>query len=126
MSKKDEVPQEGGKVNWDKLERLSQKGDGKSKKKKKKHSANHAEVQAARVQAAVKKLSDAERSLPYPDEFLAEINLMRGQIDSSGLDLSDLEDDDGSGPDDDSIESLLGDDEDGEYELDDELEDDED
>lgn len=92
MSKKNELPEEAGKVNWDRLERYSQKSDGRKKKKKR---VDDDEL----VKAVAENLSEEEKSSPYPDEFLAEINIMRNDLDGSPLDLSTLEEDDGEMPD---------------------------
>lgn len=96
MSKKNELPEEGGNVNWERLERFSKGSENKRHTKKKKKEASSKEVNEE-----VSKLSAEEKALPYPDEFLAEINLMRRAIDGGTIDLMAL-----PGMEDDSDEDL--------------------
>ncbi len=91
MSKKNDLPEEAGKVNWSRLESYSKKKDKKAKKKK-------AEDDTL-VKAVAQNLSEEEKASPYPDDFLAEINIMRNDIDGSGIDLNELDEDQGEEPD---------------------------
>ena len=104
MSKKNEIPEEGGKVNWDKLERFSQKGGGNKKKKQ------QLPKDKSLIKAVAENLSEEEKAMPYPDEFLAEINIMRGEFTTSGIDLENIEE--GEDDDLDTVDDLLDEDED--------------
>lgn len=109
MSKKNEIPEEAGKVNWDKLQNFSQKGGGKKKKKQ------QLPKDRSFIKAVAKKLSEEEKAMPYPDEFLAEINIMRGEFTSSGIDLNNIDEDDDKFADDedfDTVDDLLDEDDD--------------
>lgn len=87
MSKKKEIPEQAGHVNWDNLQNYSQKA-GKSKKPQLPKDRSY-------IKAVAKNLSEEEKAMPYPDEFLAEINIMRSEFEGSGieLNLSEKEDD---------------------------------
>ena len=94
MSKNNELPEEAGKVNWSRLESLS----GKGKKGKKPSKSKKAEDNSL-VKAVAQNLSEEEKMSPYPDEFLAEINIMRNDLDGGGADLLNIEEDEGEVPD---------------------------
>ena len=86
MSIIDENPnEEAGNVNWDKLEGQD---SSPSKPKKKKTTTVDEEVQEE-----VKNLTEEEKSLPYPDEFLADINFMRKDLGVGKYDISHLKED---------------------------------
>lgn len=84
MSNIDEIPSEGGFVNWDKLEG---KTDSKPKKKK------AAEELDEDIVDEMKNLTEDEKDSPYPDEFLADIKNMRKDLGVHSLDISHLKDD---------------------------------
>ncbi|MGB0521317.1 MAG: hypothetical protein ACPGJS_00080 [Flammeovirgaceae bacterium] len=84
MSNIDEIPDEAGNVNWDKLE--GKKSDDKPKKKK----VIDLEEE---VQEEMKNLTADEKSMLYPDEFLADINFMRKDLGVGDYDISHLKED---------------------------------
>ncbi|NLR90863.1 hypothetical protein [Flammeovirga agarivorans] len=59
-------------IDWDALEAEDNK-NSRSKQEEK--------VDVERINAEKKKLSNEERSNPYPDDFLAEINIIRDDYD---------------------------------------------
>ena len=92
MSKKNDLPDEAGKVDWERLEQYSKKKGGQKKKKK-------TSDDDALIKAVAANLTEEEKNSPYPDDFLADINIMRNDLDGGGIDLSSLEEDDGENPD---------------------------
>jgi hypothetical protein len=92
MNKNNEIPNEGGHVNWEKLERPKRKATNDGRVRKAKVKVQHENQEE--VDAEVKRLSEEEKSLPYPDAFLAEINLMRKKITGSKANIASLSDDD--------------------------------
>lgn len=73
MKKKEIKVETAGKVNWEKLE-------AKPVKKKKRASLEELpDVEG--IEEEKKNLTSHERSLPYPEEFLADINLLRKRLD---------------------------------------------
>lgn len=67
MANKNEIPDEAGNVNWDKM--VNKKDDSKKRIKK------TVDVEEE-VKAEKDKLTKKDKSFPYPDDFLADINLM--------------------------------------------------
>ncbi len=62
---------EAGNVNWERLEQLT----GKKQKKKVLPSESDEEIKHE-----ARNLSNAEKQMPYPDEFLADVNLLNKSI----------------------------------------------
>ena len=83
MSNIDEIPSEGGFVNWDKLEG---KSEGKPKKKKVEDKLDEEVVEE------LENLTEEEKESPYPDEFLADVKSMRKNFGINNLDISHLKD----------------------------------
>ncbi|MEN7550319.1 hypothetical protein AAG747_20535 [Rapidithrix thailandica] len=69
---KDRVQQEEGNVDWESLEKKSERQDRREE-----------EYDEEKVKDAVKNLSEEEKSMPYPDDFLADINLLMDEIKES-------------------------------------------
>lgn len=84
MSNIDEIPEEAGAVNWDKIEG---KTEGKKPKKKK------VEGLEEDILEEMDQLSEDEKSSPYPDEFLADVNFMRKDLGVGDYDISHLKED---------------------------------
>jgi hypothetical protein len=75
MANKNELPEEAGNVNWNKM--FNKPSDSNSKKRVKKTVDVEEEVKEAQD-----KLTKKEKSFPYPDDFLADVNVM---IKKSGM-----------------------------------------
>jgi len=81
MAKKlNEIPEEGGYVNWDKFEK---KAEEKPKKKKYK--------KAGKVVDEKVELSEKESASPYPDEFLADVNQLRKKMGIRDVRVDEIE-----------------------------------
>jgi len=86
MSNIDEIPEEGGFVDWDRLE-----GKQDNSKPKKKRRATDDELDEDVVEE-LKSLTEEEKESPYPDDFLADVNSMRKNFGINNLDISHLKD----------------------------------
>ena len=88
MAKVNEIPEEGGNINWNRFEK-----SGKTKKRKKTSPAQD----NSEVEEEKQSLTDDEQTSAYPDDFLADVNLMRKKIGVRDMptgeeEISDLED----------------------------------
>ena len=110
MSKNNEIPSEGGHVNWDKLGRTPRKGGSNGRVQKAKTKVQHENEEE--VAAELNLLTEEEKASPYPDEFLAEVNLMRKKITGSKADISNMADDDDAFDDDEVDDEIFDDDDD--------------
>lgn len=71
MAKKEVKIETAGKVNWEKLE-------AQSTKKKRPLKEEQPDIEG--IEHEKKNLTPYEKSLPYPEDFLADINLLRKKI----------------------------------------------
>ncbi len=84
MAKKNELPEEAGNVNWDKM--FNKPSDSNSKKRVKKTVDLEEEVKEEK-----EKLTKKEQSFPYPDDFLADVNVMLKKSGMNSMKSSDLD-----------------------------------
>lgn len=71
MKKKD-LPNEAGNVNWEKLEKESKKG--------KTNREDNSGYDPEQIEAEKKNLTQQDKSMPYSDDFLADVNLLNKSI----------------------------------------------
>ncbi|GAB4328840.1 MAG: hypothetical protein OHK0038_02790 [Flammeovirgaceae bacterium] len=89
--KKEKIVESAGNVDWEKLESMPQNREKNLEEL----------VDKEGIEAEKKKLTDKEKALPYPEDFLADINLLRKNIDSQTRNLNLLEEEDDDQEDDD-------------------------
>ncbi len=82
MANKNELPEEAGNVNWDKM--YNKTSD--SKKRVKKTVDLEEEVKEEK-----EKLTKKEKSFPYPDDFLADVNVMLKKSGMNNMKSSDFD-----------------------------------